>query len=71
MGIILIMEYLPHSLYDVIKDKDTVLNEPEIKCYMKMILSGVEYMHKNHIMHRVSFSGEKMIPFRYNLFCRI
>lgn len=58
MGIILIMEYLPSSLYDLIKDRDIVLNEAQIKCYMRMMLSGVEYMHENHIMHRVS-SREK------------
>lgn len=53
MGFVLVMEYLPSSLYDILRDTDNPLNEAQIKCYMKMLLSGVKYMHENHIMHRV------------------
>ncbi|KAF2897270.1 hypothetical protein ILUMI_08910 [Ignelater luminosus] len=52
MGFVLVMEYLPSSLYDVLRDTDNPLNEAQIKCYMKMLLFGVKYMHENHIMHR-------------------
>ncbi|KAF5308191.1 hypothetical protein FQR65_LT06371 [Abscondita terminalis] len=52
MGFILVMEYLPSSLYDVLRDCDNPLTEPQIKCYLKMLLLGVKYMHENHIMHR-------------------
>lgn len=53
MGLILVMEYLPLSLYDMLHDVEYFLKETEIKCYMKMILLGVKYMHENNIMHRV------------------
>lgn len=52
MGFVLVMEYLPSNLYDVLRDCDNPLDESQIKCYLKMILLGVKYMHENHIMHR-------------------
>lgn len=55
MGFVLIMEYLPSSLYDLLQDINYALNETQIKCYMKMLLFGIKYMHENHIMHRVIF----------------
>lgn len=53
MGLILVMEYLPLSLYDMLHDVEYLLNEAEVKCYVRMILLGVKYMHENCIMHRV------------------
>ncbi|CAH1101098.1 unnamed protein product [Psylliodes chrysocephalus] len=50
--VVLAMEYLPWSLYEVIKDKNTTLNLAQIKTYSKMILKGLHYMHYHHIMHR-------------------
>lgn len=64
MSLILIMEYVPSSLYDVIKNEENKLEESQIKCYVKMLLSGVKFMHKNHIMHRVSLAFQKGIIFR-------
>ncbi|KAF5303645.1 hypothetical protein FQA39_LY09892 [Lamprigera yunnana] len=52
MGFVLVMEYLPSSLYEVLRDCDNPLSEPQIKCYTKMLLLGVKYMHESHIMHR-------------------
>lgn len=54
MGLVLVMEYLPLSLYDLLHNVDYVIDRSEIKCYVKMILLGVRYLHDNHIMHRVS-----------------
>lgn len=52
-SVMIAMEYLPHSLGDLIKDIDNPLTLSQIKSYSKMILIGVDDMHKNHIMHRV------------------
>ncbi|CAG9856003.1 unnamed protein product [Phyllotreta striolata] len=51
-SVVLAMEYLPWSLYEVIKNKNHSLNLAQIKTYCKMILKGVNYMHSHHIMHR-------------------
>ncbi|CAG9766175.1 unnamed protein product [Ceutorhynchus assimilis] len=49
-SVVLVMEYLPCNLQEVLKKTD--LNLSQIKTYSKMLLKGVEFMHKNHIMHR-------------------
>lgn len=51
---VLVMEYLPWSLFDLLKDKDIPITLAQTKTYLRMILNGVSYMHENHIMHRVS-----------------
>lgn len=56
MGIVLVMELLPLSLYDLLHNIDYNVNLSEVKCYMKMIFLGVNYLHDNQIMHRVSDS---------------
>nr|CAI5866716.1 unnamed protein product [Callosobruchus analis] len=51
-SVILVMEYLPWSLADVLKKYNKPLTLPQIKTYSKMMLNGIDYMHQNHIMHR-------------------
>ncbi|OHT01873.1 Cyclin-dependent kinase D-2 [Tritrichomonas foetus] len=47
-------EYLPVSLHHLIytKDETKILSEADIKCIMRMILEGLNYLHKNWILHR-------------------
>ncbi|KAK5647738.1 hypothetical protein RI129_002630 [Pyrocoelia pectoralis] len=52
MGFVLVMEYLPSSLYEILHNCNKPLNESQIKSYLKMLLLGINYMHQNHIMHR-------------------
>ncbi|CAH1162969.1 unnamed protein product [Phaedon cochleariae] len=51
-SVVLVMEYLPWSLMDVLKKSEISLHLPQIKTYTKMILNGVHYIHQNNIMHR-------------------
>ncbi|KAJ8926019.1 hypothetical protein NQ315_009874 [Exocentrus adspersus] len=51
-SVVLVMEFLPWSLAEIIKNTSVSLTLPQIKAYTKMILSGVNYMHQNHVMHR-------------------
>ncbi|KAF7284515.1 cyclin-dependent kinase 20-like [Rhynchophorus ferrugineus] len=51
-SVMLVMEYLPCSLQDVIRNSNIDLNLPRIKSYSRMLLKGIYFMHKNHIMHR-------------------
>lgn len=53
MGLVLVMEFLPLSLYEMLHDVNYTLNDSEVKCYMKMFMQGLKYMHDNSIMHRV------------------
>lgn len=52
-SVVLVMEYLPWSLTDLLKNAEISISLAQIKTYLKMILSGVKYMHQNHVMHRV------------------
>lgn len=52
-SIVLVMELLPWSLAEIIKNSSISLSLSQVKTYTKMILSGVNYMHQNHVMHRV------------------
>ena len=47
-------EFLPISLHNMIytKDESKILKEADIKCIMKMILEGLNYLHKHWILHR-------------------
>ncbi|XP_066147068.1 cyclin-dependent kinase 20 [Euwallacea fornicatus] len=49
-SVVLVMEFLPCSLQDVLKK--TQLNLAQIKRYARMMLKGIAFMHRNHIMHR-------------------
>ena len=48
------LEYGPVNLQDLImKEKDNIELKPEhVKCILKQILSGLEHMHANKVMHR-------------------
>lgn len=52
----LIFEFCATDLEKVIKylrQSNRTLSEDDIRTYMKMLLSAVEYCHKNWILHRV------------------
>ncbi|GLV40537.1 uncharacterized protein CBL_04338 [Carabus blaptoides fortunei] len=52
MGFVVIMEYIPFNLADVIRNLCKPLSESQIKKYMRMLLMGVAYLHGQNIMHR-------------------
>lgn len=39
------------------------ITENDLKWYLAQIVLGVEYLHKNHIIHRVSHTAFKYIGF--------
>ena len=49
----------------VIKDTSIVLTPANIKSYMMQTLRGLEYLHNNWVLHRVSF-GCNYIKFTYD-----
>eukprot|EP01039_Chlorochromonas_danica_P003863 gene3864-4220_t len=48
----MVMEFCPFDLLQVIQDKTIYLRSNHSKCYLKMILLGIEHLHKNYILHR-------------------
>ncbi len=50
----LVLEFCPFDLEKVIRDKTILLKSGDIKCYMQMMLKGIECCHKNFVLHRGS-----------------
>lgn len=49
----LVLEFLDTDLEAVIKDKQLVFQSPDIKSWMLMTMKGLEFCHRNWILHRV------------------
>ncbi|KZC10604.1 Cyclin-dependent kinase 20 [Dufourea novaeangliae] len=52
LDFIMVFEYMPISLWEIIKDNETVLTSVQVKIYTKMILEGIAYVHEKNIIHR-------------------
>ena len=48
----MVFEYLEHDLSGLLSTKSVQFGQVRIKCYMKQLLDGVAYMHKQKILHR-------------------
>jgi len=48
----MVFEYLDHDLAGLLDSPEVTLTEAHTKCYMKQLLNGVHYMHRNKILHR-------------------
>ena len=62
LDFVMVFEYMPSGLWELIKDNENPLTVPQIKTYTRMLLEGVAYMHSKNIMHRV-LSLKKKIHF--------
>lgn len=51
-SIYLVFEYMEHDLSGLLACPDIQFTEPQIKCYMKQLLSGLEHCHSRGVMHR-------------------
>lgn len=53
-NISLVYDYMDTDLEEVIRDRENIVLTPShIKAYMLMMISGLEYLHANWILHRV------------------
>ncbi|KAL6422128.1 hypothetical protein ACFW04_010877 [Cataglyphis niger] len=52
LDFIMVFEYMPTGLWEVLRDADISLTMGQIKTYMKMLLEGMAYVHGKHIIHR-------------------
>jgi cyclin-dependent kinase 7 len=48
----LVLEFCPFNLEDIIRDKNILLRTQHQKCYLKMLLQGVDCCHSQYILHR-------------------
>jgi len=53
LDFIMVFEYMPTGLWEVLRDFEISLTLAQIKTYMKMLLEGIAYVHGKNIMHRV------------------
>ncbi|XP_022943709.1 probable serine/threonine-protein kinase At1g54610 [Cucurbita moschata] len=48
----LVFEYMEHDLTGLASRPGTSFTEPQMKCYMKQLLSGLAHCHSNGVLHR-------------------
>lgn len=53
LDFIMVFEYMPTGLWEILRDTDISLTLAQIKTYMKMLLKGIAYVHGKNIIHRV------------------
>uniref|UniRef100_A0A1B6D7T3 Cyclin-dependent kinase 20 n=2 Tax=Clastoptera arizonana TaxID=38151 RepID=A0A1B6D7T3_9HEMI len=52
VGYILVFEFMPSGLWEMLHDVENPITEAQAKTYMHMLLFGVSHLHKHNIMHR-------------------
>ncbi|CAL1676837.1 unnamed protein product [Lasius platythorax] len=52
LDFVMVFEYMPSGLWEVLRDADISLTLAQIKTYMKMLLEGMAYVHGKRIIHR-------------------
>lgn len=48
----LVFEYMEHDLAGLAAGQGIKFTEPQVKCYMKQLLSGLEHCHNRGVLHR-------------------
>ncbi|KAG1370181.1 putative serine/threonine-protein kinase [Cocos nucifera] len=48
----LVFEYMEHDLAGLASAPGVRFTEPQVKCYMKQLLSGLEHCHSRGVLHR-------------------
>ncbi|CAI8615519.1 unnamed protein product [Vicia faba] len=48
----LVFDYMEHDLAGLAASPEIRFTEPQIKCYMNQLLSGLEHCHNRHVLHR-------------------
>ncbi|XP_071693437.1 probable serine/threonine-protein kinase At1g54610 [Rutidosis leptorrhynchoides] len=48
----LIFEYMEHDLSGLAAIQGVKFTEPQVKCYIKQLLSGLDHCHQNGVLHR-------------------
>ena len=51
-SLVLVFEFMEWSLEDVVRDKNLVLSEADVKSYMQMMLEALAHVHSHQALHR-------------------
>lgn len=51
-GIYMVFEYMDHDLTGLADRPNMRFSVPQIKCYMRQLLTGLHYCHVNQVLHR-------------------
>ncbi|XP_061346661.1 protein IMPAIRED IN BABA-INDUCED STERILITY 1-like [Gastrolobium bilobum] len=51
-SIYLVFEYMEHDITGLLSRPEIKFSEPQMKCYMKQLLCGLEHCHSRGVMHR-------------------
>lgn len=51
-SIFLVMEYCEQDLASLLDNMNAPFSEPQVKCIMLQLFSGLQYLHENFIIHR-------------------
>lgn len=52
LSVYMVFPYMDHDLAGLLENERVKLSPSQIKLYMKQLLEGTEYMHRNRILHR-------------------
>ncbi|KAI0747044.1 kinase-like domain-containing protein [Daedaleopsis nitida] len=52
LSVYMVFPYMDHDLAGLLENERVKLTPSQIKLYMKQLLEGTEYMHRNHVLHR-------------------
>lgn len=67
----LVLEFLDTDLEAVIRDKQLVFQQGDVKSWMLMTMKGLDFCHRNWILHRVRRGDKRgagtffLLRFRY------
>ncbi|XP_061346495.1 probable serine/threonine-protein kinase At1g54610 isoform X2 [Gastrolobium bilobum] len=48
----LVFEYMEHDLTGLVSNPDIKFSEPQLKCYIQQLLSGLDHCHSHGVLHR-------------------
>ncbi|KAL1201648.1 putative serine/threonine-protein kinase [Cardamine amara subsp. amara] len=57
----LIFEYMEHDLLGLSSLLGVQFSEPQVKCYLRQLLRGLDHCHTNHVLHRDIKSSNLLI----------
>ncbi|MED6167218.1 hypothetical protein PIB30_000469 [Stylosanthes scabra] len=52
LSLYLVFDYMVHDLAGLAASPEIKFTEPQVKCYMHQLLSGLEHCHNRHVLHR-------------------